>query len=416
MSTPTGPDRSGVGPHPSRGKLLPRRACLPTSTRTPACTFAVAALTMMLLTGCQSVRFYSQAVTGQYDLLARREPLARLIQDPDTSEALRQRLQLTLRLCEFAQTNLNLPGHRAYRHYVALDRPYVVWNVQAAPEFSLEPKTWCYPVVGRLDYQGYFREQMALDYAQRLEAKGYDVCVSGVDAYSTLGWFQDPVLSTFLYLPDVDLADLLFHELAHRRLFIPGDTDFNEAFASTVAREGVKRWLATEGRTAELNAYLLEQQRDSAVVDLIQNTRRQLDDLYRRPNPSTTAKQAILQSLRQAYEERKRAWPTYTGYNGWMSRPLNNAVLNTVDAYNHWVPAMESLLTGTADLPEFYRLMEDLGGMGKAQRRWTLTWFQEQVTSARTRQHLPNQTIPANTRTLSPRDETRQTGDPPANK
>src|SRR5262245_58234042 len=195
------------------------------------------------LAGCGTVGYYAQAIRGQCQILHRQEPIARLLQDTNTPPRLRQRLELVLRLREFAERDLGLDANGHYRHYADLRRPFAVWNVYAAPEFSLKAKAWWYPVVGRLEYQGYFDEAKARRYASRLATDGYDVYVGGVPAYSTLGWFRDPVLNTFVFDDDVDLADTLLHELAHQRLFVAGDTDFNEAFATAVAEAGVQRWL-----------------------------------------------------------------------------------------------------------------------------------------------------------------------------
>jgi predicted aminopeptidase len=270
-----------------------------------------------------------------------------------------------------------------------LDRAYVVWNVFAAPEFSLEPKSWWYPIVGRLEYQGYFREDLAVDYARRLRARGMDVHVGGVDAYSTLGWFKDPVLSTFVHLPETDLADLLFHELAHQRVFVAGDTDLNEAFATVVAREGVRRWLERRGAERDLAAYLEEQRREDAVVALIQRTRAALEGLYGEMGglPSDglrERKAATFEALRAAYAEAKRSWPGYTGYDEWMAAELNNAKLNALDAYTRWVPALELLLAGVGgELADFYRLVERLRRCDEAERHGILRWFEAHGTELR---------------------------------
>jgi len=337
---------------------------------------------LVLLTGCQTATFYRQAVAGQWKIVTGRQRVDRLLKDPDTGDGLRSQLRLVQELCRFAEEELCLPGKGQYTRYKELKRPYVVWNVFAASEFSLEPKSWWYPVVGRLDYQGYFRERLALDYAQRLRRRGLDVHVGGVEAYSTLGWFNDPVLSTFVHLPEPELADLLFHELAHQRLFVSGDTDVNEAFATVTAREGVRRWLERQGAEEELAEFLKEQRRDDAVVTLIQETRSRLEAVYaesRRMSPEDLARQkaAIFDDLRQAYAEMKQPWSGYSGYDGWIAGDLNNAQLNAADAYTRWVPALEKLLTGVGgELEEFYRLMERLRWCEKAERHEILLWFQ----------------------------------------
>jgi predicted aminopeptidase len=337
---------------------------------------------LVFLTGCQTATFYRQAVVGQWEIVTGRQSSGRLLKDPDTDGRLKSQLRLVQELCRFAEDELCLRGRGQYTRYTQLNRRYVVWNVFAAPEFSMEPKSWWYPVVGRLDYQGYFHERLALDYAKRLRCQGLDVHVGGVEAYSTLGWFNDPVLSTFVYLPEPGLADLLFHELAHQRVLISGDTDVNEAFATVAAREGVRRWLKREGTEEQLAEYLQEQRRDDEVVRLIQETRSRLEAVYAEsdrmpPQDLRQQKAAILDDLPKAYAELKKPWAGYSGYDGWMAGDLNNAQLNAVDAYARWVPAMEMLLAGVGgELEEFYELLERLRRCEKSERHEILLWFE----------------------------------------
>jgi len=345
-------------------------------------------LLLPLLGGCQSARYYSQAVSGHWDIVTRRERVEQLLAQEETPADLRQSLRLAEELRRFGEQELGLPAQGQYRHYADLERPYVVWNVFAAPEFSLTAKTWWYPVVGRLDYRGFFRENEAWAQARRLARRGYDVHVGGVDAYSTLGWFSDPLLNTFVFLPETELADLLFHELAHQRLFFPGDTECNEAFATTVAREGVRRWLAAKGQAAALEEYLEERRRDDEVTDLIHAARQRLESLYDHPpddNPESIrqAKATILRRLRAEYSARKPAWPGYDGYDDWMAGPINNAQLNSVAVYTRWVPVMERLLNGVGgDLEEFFRLMEKLESLDRGERLAILGWFETRTVQA----------------------------------
>jgi predicted aminopeptidase len=346
----------------------------------------VAGVVMALLTsGCRSIGYYHQAVAGHWEVMAKRERVERLLEREEVDGSLRERLRLAVELCGFAERELGLPGRRQYLHYADLGRAYVVWNVFASREFSLEPKGWWYPVVGRLEYRGYFREGLAKEYAQRLEERGYDVFVGGVEAYSTLGWFRDPILNTFVHLPEPELADLLFHELAHHRLFIPGDTDFNEAFATVVAREGVRRWLAAGDRWEEGARYLQRLSRDDQVALMILGVRQRLEALYAGASGMGLGairreKAAVIERLRQDYAARKLDWPGYDGYDGWMSGPINNAQLNSVEAYMRWVPVMESLLAGAGgQLGEFYRMMERLRGRSQSERRETLRWFEARL-------------------------------------
>ena len=237
-------------------------------------------LAVLATTGCQSVSYYGQAIKGQYEIVARRERIEKLLADPHTPAPLKTKLQLVESLRAFATKDLKLPVDGHYQKYADVRRPFVVWNVEAAPEFSLEPKTWWYPIVGSLEYRGYFSERGATNYAVRLRKKGYDVYVGGVQAYSTLGWFKDPVLNTFVFEPEPDLAETLFHELAHQQVFASGDTDFNEAFATTVGQEGARRWLRAKGDKAAAEEYLVQLRRTAQFARLIQSTRERLEALY----------------------------------------------------------------------------------------------------------------------------------------
>ena len=278
-----------------------------------------------------------------------------------------------------------MDGH--YEKYADVHRPFVVWNVEAAPEFSLEPKTWWYPFVGSLEYRGYFSERGAQKYAARLQKKGYDVYVGGVTAYSTLGWFKDPVLNTFIFDPEPDLAETIFHELGHQRVFASGDTDFNEAFATTVGQEGARRWLRAKGDQAALEKYLAELRRTAQFARLITNTRERLETLYgderteegkikatkkKRavpPEQLRRQKQALLDRLRQEYTQLKAQWGGDTEYDEWFARPLNNAQLNSVAAYYDLVPGFERLLAQNGgDLGKFYEAADKLAHEPKAER------------------------------------------------
>ncbi len=216
-----------------------------------------------MLAGCESLAYYAQAASGQWSLLSRRQPIEEVIAAPDTSEALSSQLQLVPALRDFARESLQLPLNGQFLDYADLQRDYVVWNVLAAPELSFQAETWCFPLVGCVAYRGYFSASAAREFAGDLAVRGYDTHVAGVAAYSTLGWMHDPVLNTFVMLPEPRLADLIFHELAHQLLFIPGDTGFNESFATTVAREGVRRRLHTRGEPDQYANYLAEIDREN---------------------------------------------------------------------------------------------------------------------------------------------------------
>lgn len=336
--------------------------------------------------GCQTAAFYGQAVRGQWQILTHQEPIRRLITDRQTKARLKQQLELVLRLRQFARDELKLPVDDQYLNYVDLHRPYVVWNVQATPRFSLQPISWWYPVVGRLDYRGYFSRCGARHEARRLIAKGDDVYVDGVPAYSTLGWFKDPILNTFIYDQEPKLAELLFHELAHHRVFAPGDTDFNEAFAVTVSEQGTRRWLRAEGDTNLCQRYAMMLRRNRQFVHLIMNARARLIKIYgdtlgpegqisSGPTPSATPRQLqdekerVFAELRRDYAKLKSQWNGYTGYDNWFDRKLNNAQLNSVATYFDCVPGFEALLRmENGDLEAFYQAASRLAKLPKPER------------------------------------------------
>ena len=339
----------------------------------------------LLLCGCESVGYYRQAIHGQYQILARRQPIDVLLADPATPASLREKLQAVLEMRQFAEQQLKLPANGHYLRYADLHRRYVVWNVHAAPEFSLQPKAWWYPVVGRLEYRGYYSESAARRYAAKLERKGCDAYVEGVEAYSTLGWFRDPVLNTFIERQKPELAEILFHELAHQRVFAPGDTDFNEAFATAVAEEGVVRWLRAADDPTESGNYRIGLQRNAQFVRLIMATREALEAVYgadrsgggsssknlsdQERSRKRNQKADAIERLRQDYDRLKAEWGGYTGYDDWFARSLNNAQLNTVATYYHWVPAFHRILERSGgDLDQFYKEVKGLTKLAKEER------------------------------------------------
>jgi predicted aminopeptidase len=335
------------------------------------------ALMVIAFSGCESVGFYRQAVGGEYQILAHQQPIQKLLQDTNTPGALRQRFAEVLKIREFAQNELKLPADDSYLKYVDLHRRFVVWTVTVAPELSLEPKTWWFPIVGRASYRGYFSEKGARRYAEKWKAKGWDVYVAGVEVYSTLGWFHDPLLNTFIDEPLGDLAETIFHELAHRRLFIAGDTDFNEAFATTVALEGVRRWFAAANQPEEFERYRLNEMHEDQFIKLVLTTRTELDAMYRRTDLSDAQKRQrknqIAAELRENYNKLKAQWGGINDYDGWFAHPLNNAKLNTIASYYDLVPAFQALLTANKnDLEKFYGAVGALGKLPIEQRHQEL--------------------------------------------
>jgi predicted aminopeptidase len=322
--------------------------------------------------GCASLSYYAQAARGQMKLLANREPIARVIEAPDTPEDLRGSLKLVLEIRDFAVSELGLPDNDSYRTYVDIRRPYVVWNVFAAPEFSVEPKRWCFPFVGCLSYKGYFAEEAARRTAAGLAEQEYDVYVGGIAAYSTLGHFDDPFLSSMLRLDAAATASIVFHEIAHQRVYVRNDTALNEAFASLVEEEGVRRWLGARGGEATLAEWERQRERQHAFAALVGATRTALAALYESglPEQEMRARKADeLARMHERYAALRATWGGYTGYDAWFASPVNNARIASVATYRRLVPALRTLLTDSGgNLPAFYAAVDALGALRPPER------------------------------------------------
>ncbi|MCB1739589.1 MAG: aminopeptidase [Gammaproteobacteria bacterium] len=306
-----------------------------------------ALLTVLALGGCSSLSYYAQSVSGQIDLLSRRQDIDTLLSSPAASERLKQRLRLVRELRRFAASRLDLPADGSYTTYADLERPYAVATVVATPALSLTPLDWCFPVVGCLSYRGYFDETEARRFASTLGADGLDVHVGRVRAYSTLGWFEDPVLNTIVYLPDSVLAGIIFHELTHQRLYIAGDTAFNEAYAVAVAQYGVTLWLDERNDPREQQAHAQRETREAQFRALALATRARLQSVYEGPADDADkrlAKSRILDEARNAYARLKLGWGGYAGYDRWFDKSLNNARLALLATYHELVPGFARLL------------------------------------------------------------------------
>lgn len=324
------------------------------------------------LSGC-GVGYLLQAAHGQWQLLRARQPLDRLIASESTAAPLRARLELVREARDFASRALALPENRSYRSYSALGRPYVVWNVVAAPEFSVAPKRWCFPITGCIAYRGYFREDRARRYAATLAASGYDTLVAGVSAYSTLGRFADPLLDTMLGYGDLQLVGTIFHELAHQLIYVKSDSEFNEAFAMSVEREGVARWLAAQGRSDELAVYRSGQEQQAQIAARFAAGRTELAALYREALPvpeRRQRKQQLLVATAASVRDYEREQGIHSGYDAWLDAGLNNAHLSAVATYFDCLPGFERLLAQQAgDLKRYYAAVRSLAAGPAAQRR-----------------------------------------------
>ena len=323
--------------------------------------------------------YYFQAIHGEFQLLAHRHSIDKLIANPRTSPDLKQQLMLVQQLRAFAKSELKLPVDGNYDKYADIHRKDVVWDVQASPEFSLAPKVWRYPFVGSLAYRGYFSEKAARRYGDSLARQGFDVYVDGVEAYSTLGWFKDPLLNTLIDETEPELAELLFHELAHKRVFASGDTDFNEAYATTVGQEGTRLWLRSKGASELLTKYNAAIEHDRQFVHLVLSTRGRLTKLYgdsvgKVPLEQLRRdKQRVFDDLRRQYEELKASWGGYSGYDNWFAHDLNNAKLNTVANYYDYLPGFQRLLQENGgDIGNFNLAAERLSKEPENQRHQKL--------------------------------------------
>jgi predicted aminopeptidase len=322
------------------------------------------------LPGC--VTYLAQAAHGQFQLLRARRPIERVIQDPGSSEALKARLQLVQDARDFAVSDLGLPDNRSYRSYADLKRPYVVWNVVAAPEFSVTALRWCFPFTGCISYRGYFHERAARASAARLKRQGNDVLVAGVSAYSTLGHFADPVLNTMLRYCDNDMVGTIFHELAHQLIYAPGDSRFSESFAVTVEEEGLRRWLGARGRSGQLQAILARHSAEAILVGEFAHGRRQLAALYAQTLPldeKRERKREILRTTGERVQALERENQTGPAYDGWINAGLNNAHLASIGTYNDCVPGFRRLLDANGgNLSAFYAAVRNIRGDRNARR------------------------------------------------
>lgn len=336
-----------------------------------------ALLAVLAFPGCANLAYYAQAVGGHIQVMQSARPISDWLEDPATEPGLRQKLAEVRAMRDFASRELGLPDNGSYKSYADLKRPFVVWNVFAAGEFSTLPHEWCMLVVGCVNYRGYYHQAEAEALAARLKADGLDTWVGGVPAYSTLGHLDDPVLNTFLRYGQNEVARTLIHELAHQKIFVSGDTAFNESFATAVEEAGVARWLAAHGTAERLLAFRSQQARKARFAALVQDYRERLGRLYDQktmpPEDMRVAKAQIIAELRQAYADLKASWGGYAAYDYWFAGPLNNAQLASVTLYHRWLPAFRALLKQAGnDLPRFYAQVRRLADLPRTEREAAL--------------------------------------------
>ncbi|MDH3715968.1 MAG: aminopeptidase [Gammaproteobacteria bacterium] len=324
------------------------------------------------LCGCTTVSFYAQAIGGHVDIMTRRVPVAELLETQSDGE-LKKRLELAMQARDFASDRLGLPDNESYRSYVDLQRKYVTWNVIATEEFSVQAREWCFPVAGCVPYRGYFSQAAAHEFGARLSRQELDVHVNGASAYSTLGWFDDPLLSTMLRWRETRLVGVIFHELSHQVVWVENDTTFNESFAVFVQREGVRWWLRERGAAAQIDDYEANLQRQREFVSMLLETREKLAALYAGSADAAATrarKQQIFAQMRENYAALKRTrWEGYSGYDNWFDQPLNNARLALAATYNDYVGSFAQLfMQAGGDFPTFYRLVRALAELPRERR------------------------------------------------
>ena len=344
-------------------------------------TVFLALAALATLPGCSTISYYAQAIGGHLELMREARTLQARIDDPQTPAPLREKLHQALAIRQFAVDKLNLPDNGSYRSYADLKRSFVLWNVFATPEFSVRPVRSCFPFAGCVDYRGWYGEADARNYAADLKARGNDVYIGGVPAYSTLGWFDDPLLNTFIVYPEAEIARLLFHELAHQVVYVKDDSVFNESFAVTVEEEGVRRWQAaredTSGQSSQSNEserarYDAARQRRRQFVALMLEHRKRLESFYAQDLPvadKRAGKAKLMGALMDDYQALKQSWNGYAGFDRYFDQGVNNALLASIATYSGRLPAFRALLAREGgDFPAFYREVKRLAALPKTER------------------------------------------------
>lgn len=354
--------------------------------RIPFARTALVLAPALLLASCSNLGYYAQAVGGHLSVMQAARPIPDLLGDAATDPALRERLGHVRTARDFASRDLGLPDNDSYRSYADLGRPFVVWNVFAAPELSMQPEHWCMLLVGCVNYRGYYAREDAERFAAELNARGLDTYVGGVPAYSTLGYLSDPVLNTFLRFGETETARTIFHELAHQVVFVKDDSVFNESFATAVENEGLRRWFAWRANPAQYDAFRDHQRRKTQFGELVDRYRRKLREQFARLRPNEDARRVKSQTydeLRRDYAELKASWGGYAGYDKWFAEGLNNAKIASLGIYTQLTPAFEALLEQEGrDLPRFYRRVAALAELPRDERMAALKSLSPATTAA----------------------------------
>lgn len=326
----------------------------------------------LCLGGCATLNYLAMSASGHFDLLAKRRPIETVLSDPSTPDKVRAKLEQVQELLDFADHTLDLPSGGSYRTYVDISRPFVTWTVVVTPALSTRPKQWCFPVVGCVAYRGYFDAVQAQEFASTFDELAFDTYVGGASAYSTLGWFDDPVLSTMLKHGESHLAAVIFHELAHQRLYVADDSTFNESYAVAVERIGVRRWFESTARPQALAAYNHAVARRQAFLEIVVRVRQKLSKLYASELPDADkriGKERLFEQLRAEHSVLREQWGGKSPYDGWFKSPLNNARLALVATYSEYVPALLDLFEQSTDMRDFQLHCENLAMLDRALRR-----------------------------------------------
>jgi predicted aminopeptidase len=327
------------------------------------------------MTACNTVGYYFQAIDGHLEVMRRSVSFEEAISKRGPDDALSKRLISAKAIRDFASRELALPDNGSYRRYADLGRPNVVWNVFAAPEFSVRPTESCFPFAGCVAYRGFYSEADAREYQKELAAQGLDTYIGGVSAYSTLGWFDDPVLSTFINVPETELARIIFHELAHQVVYVSDDSQFNESFAVAVEREGVRRWLASRSGAStdeDMRRWSIARARHTEFVALLIRHRDRLAEIYSSGAGAVemrSAKSLQFRSLADDYATLKKSWDGFSGYDRFFSQGANNALLASIVVYSNFVPAFTALIEKhRGDMNAFYAEIRDMSRKDRASR------------------------------------------------
>lgn len=326
---------------------------------------------LLQISACSSLGYLFHTSSGHLQMMSQRQSIETLIEDEEIQSEDKKALQDVLRIREFASRELSLPNNKSYTSYVALNRDYVTWAVFAAEPYSTQAKTWCFIVVGCVPYRGYFNYQKALDFSSQLQQQGYETYIGPVPAYSTLGWFSDPVLSSMLNHGQVATAEYIFHELAHQQLYIKDDSSFNEAFATAVGQLGVSRWLNAEGKQDILENYIALNKNKLEIYAIVGDLRAQLTDIYRLDDVDfkRTQKELALKTYQQVMTDKLHSWDRYEQYKKWLLNDINNAKLNAFSTYRKLVPKFLALYERCdSDFKKFYSAIDDMKVLNKQQR------------------------------------------------